>query len=428
MISSVNAFVSTPLPSKKTIQFKNNSNEPAVTALVPEKTSDTVLVRDSTPKTTKGKGRKPRRTALNATNSADSPINSGCARLQVYSASPRSSRRKSKQRSSREQMENEEIIQEVLNMAVVSMAGDSSKQKKRKRRSESVKRASNSPASSLQPEKEIEPKRLAFHDSNEDQTSASEIGATSQPPTPSKHASRPNGLMAISFSPRRTPVKLFKSSMPPYSRKAVSYRQSAGAKKSPGERSPKAIGDANQTATLEFKSTGQKDGAQQPENADKGTEVLHSQHESSDQDNQTWPMPMETAETDILQPEQTATTEKEAEPVEELENAEHQRNPDLSNETTREGASVEVAQMGSVSNTIETDFQKIAAAIDGLLRLATTAQAINEGLATAESSTIADDVSNNNSTSEADFTLQLEELPTPPMSSVHVSSFPVLTD
>ena len=295
---------------EKTIQCKNNSNEPAVTALVPEKTSDTALTGDSTPKTTKGKGRKSRRTALNATNSADSPINSSCARVQVYSASPRSSRRKSKQRSSREQMENEEIIQEVLNMAVVSMAGDSSKQKKRKRRSESVKRASNSPASSLQSEKEIEPKRLAFHDSNEDQTSASEIGATSQPPTPSKHASRPNGLMAISFSPRRAPVKLFKSSMPPYSRKAVSYRQSAGAKKSPGERSPKAIGDANQTATLEFKSTGQKDGAQQPENADKGTEVLHSQHESSDQDNQTWPMPMETAETDILQPEQTATTEK----------------------------------------------------------------------------------------------------------------------
>ena len=376
-------------------------------------------------------------------------------------------------------MENEEIIQEVLNMAVVSMAGDSSKQKKRKRRSESVKRASNSPASSLQPEKEIEPKRLAFHDSNEDQTSASEIGATSQPPSiddvdvveiaepvsnsakksrkssnkpketvlevqkkssktnkaaketekpATRHARQTNGLMASSFSPRKTPVKLFKSSMPPYSRKAVSYRQSAGAKKSPGERSPKAIGDANQTATLEFKSTGQKDGAQQPENADKGTEVLHSQHESSDQDNQTWPMPMETAETDILQPEQTATTEKEAEPVEELENAEHQRNPDLPNETTREDASVEVAHMGSVSNTIETDFQKTAAAIDGLVRLATAAQAINEGLATAESSTIADDVSNNNSTSEADFTLQLEELPTPPMSSVHVSSFPVLTD
>ena len=137
---------------------------------------------------------------------------------------------------------------------------------------------------------------------------------------------------------------------------------------------------------------------------------------------------METAEKDIPQPEQTETTEKEAEPVEELENAEHQRNPDLSNETTREGASVEVAHMWSVSITNETDFQKTAAAIDGLLRLATTAQAINEGLATAESSTIADDVSNNNSTSEAGFTLQLEELPTPPMSSVHVSSFPVLTD
>ncbi len=241
----------------------NNPNEPT-----PLSTHAGLM--PSTPKTTKEKTRKPRRTALNASNPVDSPANSGCARAQGYSASPKSDRRKSQRRSNSKNPteEEEDIIQEVLAMAKASTTGVSEPQRKRKHRSDSIN-----------PEKNPSTR----HDSNDNNISEDQKSTdkTQSPNVPSpnssnqdievveiaepvanipkknsktnktlkeagkrsaREAAKPYSIAGSSFESRKTPIKLFKSSITSSASFQTfrNYRQSAGAtKKSPHNASPK---------------------------------------------------------------------------------------------------------------------------------------------------------------------------------------------
>ena len=244
---------------------------------VPENASAVALAQ-STPITTKPKTRKPRRTACSKSSSGDESGNSACARVQMYSSSPQTHHgplRKSKRLTNISNLstsrEDENLIQELLALARVNRSIDPvapSPLNKRKRRSDSTSRESNSMAE-LSSEKRSKRKRSSFPNVSgvvsEEQSSATVVSPTLSPasskldvdiesvsssPKKSKEgkktskeklkpvnrkATKSNSPEVMGMTTRRTPVKLFKSSQPQHGRKRVSNRQSVSVQKSPGE-------------------------------------------------------------------------------------------------------------------------------------------------------------------------------------------------
>jgi hypothetical protein len=127
-----------------------------------------VALAQSTPITTKAKTRKPRRTARSK-SPGDESGNSACARVQMYSSSPQTHHgplRKSQRLTNISNLStsNENLIQEVLALARVNRSIDPvapSPLNKRKRRSDSTSRESNSMAE-LSSEKRSKRKQSSF--------------------------------------------------------------------------------------------------------------------------------------------------------------------------------------------------------------------------------------------------------------------------
>lgn len=401
----------------------NNPNEPTTV-------SSHAGLMPSTPKTTKEKTRKPRRTALNASNSANSPANSGCARAQGYSASPKSDRRKSQRRSnSKNQTEEEEdIIQEVLAMAKASTKGVSETQKKRKHRSESTNREKNAPAHQTQSEKDAEPKRLTFHDSNdnisEDYTSTDK---TESPRVPSPTSSNQDiDVVEIAEPVANIPKKRKSSKTPkepvedivkPASNSPQKSRKTNKAPKEAGKRS--AIAKPYSTAASSFESR-------------KTPVKLFKSSITSPASFQSFPFRK------AVSYRQSAGAKKSPHKVrpnitdgsnsEQLPETEPvgQQNDQVN--TSAIDDSVEPVLMESASTPAETA-PEAAAMSNGLVNLAIAAQTLDEGVVAAESiNAVTNNISNNNSTSETDFTLQLEEVPSPPINLAAVASCPVVTN
>lgn len=258
----------------------NLSESTSTLPSVPETVMEVALAQ-STPLITKQTTRKSRRISTKKPVPIEESGGAGCARMQVYPVNPQANRRKSQRRSnsskSSKSPEDETIIQELLAMSRLNISRDPVKQSpllKRKRRSDPPNHEKHGLPGEGDAEKKSKRKESnlsGFNDTitNEASTSMDELVSVScasstsssreevdveiaEAPLDSleksgrskkttkereKPATRgaPKACSSNSFgmATRRTPVKLFKSALPPYARKAVSYRQSAGVKNTP---------------------------------------------------------------------------------------------------------------------------------------------------------------------------------------------------
>lgn len=248
----------------------NNINNDDVLT-VPEKSKDSEL--QTTPKTSKQKAKKPKRTVISST------ANSGCARATGYlpnrSPSRRKSARCSQNSKSSKACETEILIQEVLELGLAGTIQSKGLSKnQRKRRSESL--------DAEQSQRIVEQKRLSLPSSanfmsNEHQTTEHDNIAAASPSssTSSLSSSKEVNVVDISepitainkktvketkkrtpketkrrspsdLSARKTPVKLFKTSLSQCNRRKTSHSQSSSSKK---RASPRLVTNAIKEAT-----------------------------------------------------------------------------------------------------------------------------------------------------------------------------------